>query len=157
MSEDRYLFLIYYLVVTAVLIPIIIGLTRGRTKAWYKKSATFYTLTNGVTIVTLVVSTAVLYQQLFIPEKTWDKLFNGTLLGALTFFLAYLLFLLASLGITFAGIKSIKEKDTLAILPTTAPHGRVKGNEAVLNGLIYLGIGAAFLWGVLQVGALFLT
>jgi hypothetical protein len=144
--NDKFLFLIFYIEVTAVTLFIIKA-------TWSKRSQIFYAVTNLIAIVVLIALTLVLYQQFFISEEATNKLLNnGTLLGNFFGIMLYLTFLLASLGIIFAGAKSIKEKESISIGPGISFHRQVKGNEAIIEGVKYLIIGGIFLFGVLQVG-----
>lgn len=144
--NDKFVFLIFYIEIAVVTLFII-------KSTWSKRSQIFYAITNLVAIITLIVLTLVLYQQFFISEKSVSELLrNGTLLGNFVGILLYLAFLLASLGIIFSGIKSIKEKKSISIGPGISFHRQVEGNEAIVEGVKYLIIGGIFLFGVLQVG-----
>jgi len=106
-----------------------------------------------IALVTIVILTAVLYQQLFVSQERFDTLFRSdTFLGKAAGIFLYSLFLFAALGITLAGIKAIKDKETIALAPPGTSHETIKGKMAVIEGIIYISIGITFLAGVLQVG-----
>ncbi len=110
----------------------------------YLQSPWFYEFAKILIIFTLIITALVTYYLVFKTEAELQSVLSQPPIEVFVILILIASFFSFPVGLIIAGIKSIKEKESLSI---GSQHITVKGSDAIVEGIKYLVLGGALLLG----------